>query len=560
MKLAEAGLNYLKRGVSLIPFKRDKNGACIKTWTPYQKQHPSKEDVMAWFQQRFSHEFIALVTGNISNLTVVDCDSQQAYDMVQESMPDGFITPICKSPHGYHIYFQHTPGLQSKRYTQDVDVKTDGGLIIAPPSENGNGLAYKWLPGLSFDKLDPAPMPKPLYSLLLSFNSSSYIGGVVGGDVCKSEEYGVSTSVYNGNKCTQYFIEGRRDQDLFHIANCLLKGRCEKDMALEVVKIIAKNCNPPLDEKEAEIKFKSADSRQTGRERNLAAEIREWVLSTNGNFLSTNIYTDLQLSTRDERKNVSIALKRLESDQIIEKSGSRNGEFRLRDQDCAPVDWLNADCSFRDLWLPLSLGEVCGVQPGNVLIFAGSKDAGKTAFLMNAAKENRHRYKTHYINSEMSINEWKMRVTKFDDITPEIFNRNVFLYNKSTDLHQYIKPGEENLNIIDYLEAPDEVWKIGPMIKKIYDALKGAICIIGIQKKIGQDLGRGAEFSMEKARLYVSLEYGKAKIVSCKNFKDNEVIKGNPRGYTCQYKLVNGCKILKQPPGWTSPVDKPKGD
>jgi hypothetical protein len=106
------------------------------------------------------------------------------------------------------------------------------------------------------------------------------------------------------------------------------------------------------------------------------------------------------------------------------------------------------------------------------------------------------------------------------------------------------------------LEAPDEVWKIGPMIKKIHQSLNGAICVIGIQKKIGQDLGRGAEFSMEKARLYVSLDFGKAKIISCKNFKENEIISGNPRGYSCTYKLVNGCKILKQQPGWTSPVDK----
>jgi hypothetical protein len=108
------------------------------------------------------------------------------------------------------------------------------------------------------------------------------------------------------------------------------------------------------------------------------------------------------------------------------------------------------------------------------------------------------------------------------------------------------------------LEAPEEAYRIGPMIKRIHDRLDGSICVIGLQKKIGQDLGRGAEFSMEKARLYVSMDFGSAKIVSCKNFKENQVIEGNPRGYTTKYKLVNGCKIVKTPPGWTSPVEKEK--
>jgi hypothetical protein len=205
------------------------------------------------------------------------------------------------------------------------------------------------------------------------------------------------------------------------------------------------------------------------------------------------------------------------------------------------------------------LGDITGVQPGNILIFAGEKDAGKTAFLMNIAKENRSKYKVHYFNSEMGKQEFKLRASGFDDISINQWN-NFYLYSRSGNFHQVLKRGEGNLNIIDYLEAPEEAFRIGPMIKRIHDSLDGALCIMGLQKKIGQDLGRGAEFSMEKARLYVSLNYGRAKIISCKNFKQNELITGNPRGYTCTYKLVNGCKILKQPPGWTSPVDKPKGD
>ena len=176
---------------------------------------------------------------------------------------------------------------------------------------------------------------------------------------------------------------------------------------------------------------------------------------------------------------------------------------------------------------------------------------------MNIAKENRHKYKVHYFNSEMGPAEFKLRASLFDDIHVSQWN-NIDVYERNKDFHDVVKPGEGNLNIIDYLEAPDEVWKIGSWIQKIHAKLKGAVCVIALQKKIGSDLGRGAEFSMEKARLYVSLEYGKAKIISCKNFLPTSPI-GNPRGQQCFYKLVNGAKIIKDRQlGWHRPPEKEK--
>jgi hypothetical protein len=558
MNLVEAGLFYLRRGIPVFPFRRDKERACVK-WEHYNTSYPSEEDVRMWFTKRFNHEFIALVTGKISNIMVVDLDSQEAYDKIQDFLPEGLITPIAKTKRGYHIYFEYRHGLVTKPdYMKDVDVRTDGGCIIAPPSANGDGVEYKWLLGLSIDKIAPAPMPSMLFDTLLqciSVSSSLYTSN--------SNEHandgGLTTNDNNDYKGLQYFTEGRRDHDVFHVANCLHKGRCENDIAWEVIKLVAKNCDPPFSEKEAEIKFKSASSRQNVRDRNLAAEIRDWVLTTNGVFLTTNAYNELHLTTREERKNVAVILKRMKDDGIIEKAGNRNGEWRLVDQSCSPMDWINASCEYLPLWMPLNLGEICGVQPGNILVFAGAKDSGKTAWLLNMAKENRHDYKIHYFNSEMGPAEFKLRASKFDDVAVAQW-RDVNVYERSENFQDVIKPGAGNLNIIDFLEVVDEFWKVAATLQKIHQKLDGALCVVALQKNTGMDLGRGGAFSLEKARLYVSLDYQKAKIISCKNFKENEIIAGNPRGYTCTYKLVNGCKILKQPPGWTSPVDKPKGE
>jgi hypothetical protein len=508
------------------------------------------DDTKKWFTSRFKNEFIAIVTGQISNLLVVDCDTEEAYEKIQEFIPEYLVTPTAKSPHGFHLYFKHRSGLINRaNYMPGIDIRTDGGCIIAPPSKNGDGLSYQWMPGLSILEVEPAAMPDYLYDTLLQYINNSIYNNA-NGIPNKNTKPQTDTTTTNDHK---FFVEGRRDQDIFHAANCLVKGRCERNFSYEILKILGKNCEPPFDEKEIETKLKSAEGRQNVRERNLAAEIREWVATTNGYFSTTNGHNELHLTTKDEKKNFNMVMLRLVADGIIEKSGTRNGEYRLIDHDCKPEDWLNTKCDYMDIWLPLGLGEICGVLPGNIMVFAGSKDAGKTAFLLNIAKENRHRYKINYINSEMGNEEFHSRIKLFDDITPEQFSRNFYLYNKSSNFHDYVKPGKENLNIIDYLEAPDKLWEIGSFIRKIHDKLNGSLCVIGIQKKIGQDLGRGAEFSMEKARLYISLEYGKAKIISCKNFKDNELIRGNPRGYTTNYKVVNGSRIMKVQPGWTSP-------
>ena len=93
------------------------------------------------------------------------------------------------------------------------------------------------------------------------------------------------------------------------------------------------------------------------------------------------------------------------------------------------------------------------------------------------------------------------------------------------------------------------------MLSNIHKKLNGAVAIIAIQKAKGADLGHGAGFSMEKARLYVALDYQKAKIISCKNFKPTSPV-GNPRGMEYRFKLIDGCRYMQGTPrGWHVPVD-----
>jgi hypothetical protein len=101
-----------------------------------------------------------------------------------------------------------------------------------------------------------------------------------------------------------------------------------------------------------------------------------------------------------------------------------------------------------------------------------------------------------------------------------------------------IKP--DAINIIDFLEVHDEFWKVGGMLKEIYDKLNNGIAIVAIQKDKKKDYGRGATMGLEKPRLYLTLNPGQAKIEKAKNWADP--LK-NPNGLMLDFKLHQGCEF-----------------
>jgi hypothetical protein len=538
-------LKYLRMGFSVIPCRRDKK-SLIK-WEPYQLQKPTQDEIRKWWTEHPDAN-IAIVCGAVSGIDVLDCDSQEAYDNVNEFyLSDTFQTPTSKTPNGRHLYFKHRSGLTNKvRAIKGTDIRTHGGYVLAPPSKNGSDTPYYWFDGLKPDQIPFAEWPDELFATLQAVAAVQRAPKAPTPDVAPEDEP------------HELFTEGRRDNDLFHVANLLTKGGAEENVKRHVLGLLARSCRPPFPPDEIDAKIKSALQRRASRERNLTNEVKDWVLGTSGDFSIDQCRRDLDIKGKEENTSLRQILVRLANENVIERGSKKNGIYRLVEDQCKVMDWINVDCEYKNLWLPLELGQVCGVQPGNILVFAGAKDSGKTAFLMNIAKENRYDYKVHYFNSEMGPAEFKMRAFLFGE--PLSTWKDIRVYERSENFHDVIQPGEGNLNIIDFLEVHDEFWKIGTLLQKIHQKLNGALCVVGLQKNPGVDFGRGGAFSIEKARLYISLDYGKAKITSCKNFKPNDLIAGNPRGYTCTYKLINGCDIRKQPPGWASEIKTPKAE
>jgi hypothetical protein len=136
----------------------------------------------------------------------------------------------------------------------------------------------------------------------------------------------------------------------------------------------------------------------------------------------------------------------------------------------------------------------------------------------------------------MGALEMQSRLGHFD-IPTEQWNFKV--YERSSNFADVIKP--DAINIIDYLEMHTDLYQMGARMREIFEALKEGVAIIAIQKKAGQDIGYGGNFSLEKARLYISLDRGKMKIVKAKNWKDPQY---NPNGLQCDFSLAAGCKFF----------------
>jgi hypothetical protein len=264
-----------------------------------------------------------------------------------------------------------------------------------------------------------------------------------------------------------------------------------------------------------------------------------------GEFSVRDLDYEMGFVEPKEKQKRTRILEKFVAEKILSREGKRRGVYRPYKADLAPIDYINADDSFLDLWLPLGLHQMVGIMSGNVVIFSGEPNAGKSSLALNIIKANMHKFNVHYFNSEMGGGELKKRLLKFDDISLSNWKFNA--YSRDADFEDVVFTGEKSLNIIDFLEIHDDFYLVGDKIKKIHSALNGGVAIICIQKNKGSEMGVGGNRTMEKARLVVNVEYGKLKITKAKNFKSPDL---NPNGLMCDFKLFNGCKLSMIGPDW----------
>jgi hypothetical protein len=331
----------------------------------------------------------------------------------------------------------------------------------------------------------------------------------------------------------------------------MLKGGESDERILTIISIINKNYNSLYTAEQLGEEILTARDvlNQTdgwAKRRNVQQEIENLIdFRGSGTFTITDVYVDLKMDTKEDKAACRMALSRLVARQKIEKiETGKTGTYRLVKKLAEMTRFVNGDGRKFPVKLPVDLGLMCNIHPKNIIVVAGSKSAGKTAMLMEIASLNQHNLPVVYLNSDMGDEEYTDRMKKKGFTCQEDIKFET--YNRSSDFHDLITP-EKKIFIIDFLEVHENFFEIGKPIKQIWDRLKDGIAIIAIQMKSGGTIGRGGDFSKEKARLYLTMDY--MADFRCTNMRIEEAksptaaYPDGVRGWSRKVKIVDGCKF-----------------
>jgi hypothetical protein len=167
----EAALRYLSHGWSVIPVRGGEKRPLIR-WQPYQKKRPTIDQVTGWFADH-PEANIGIVTGALSGLVVLDVDPAHGGDeslIALENRYGGLPDTVEAQTGGggRHLYFRHPGGTVHNKVglAPGIDLRGDGGLIVAPPSLHPSGRRYAWEVSHHPDDVPLAAMPAWLLELV----------------------------------------------------------------------------------------------------------------------------------------------------------------------------------------------------------------------------------------------------------------------------------------------------------------------------------------------------------------------------------------------------------
>lgn len=239
-------LSYAAMGWKVIPIHNPTADGCScgrdcgspgkhpRTQNGVKDATADSEQIAAW-SEKWPGSNLAVATGSDSGIVVLDVDRDKGgldslYEQVKEHGPFDTLTAITGGG-GRHYLFQH-PGGRVKNAVDlwpGVDVRADGGYIVAPPSEHVSGERYEW------ENLSVSI--KPLPDWLLS-------------QLPRASERRVSRDalVVEGR-----IKAGRRNDTLTRMAGAMRRvGFCRAAMTAALHEENEIRCKPPLSEEEVE--------------------------------------------------------------------------------------------------------------------------------------------------------------------------------------------------------------------------------------------------------------------------------------------------------------------
>jgi hypothetical protein len=482
---------------------------------------------------------------------------------------------------GIHIWFKakdirNTTALAG---FPGLDVRGVGGYVVAPPSIHRSGKEYAWI-----DQSPIADAPEWLVKLCVNNHHSNT-------SVLQIKENWITQAMPG-------VTEGQRDAVCTRLAGYFLT-KMPPDIVREVLYPFADRCTPPLAHADVDkcVDSVSRKERTKGEDPNtgdkdiyhycpptepaiseryksvtesvtnltdgqqpmkslqsqgienvtkeqpsvtesLAKRIEDWVKDSSGWFSYDDIDKEFGIHADNDKLNRRVIIKRLKDANVIEQHIKNNKLYRYINTSVRLIDFKSGNkVTPIQLKYPFGIEYYFNTYPGNIIVVAGSPDAGKTAFLLNLIRMNQFDFSIYYQSSEMGKDELQNRLLNFEGI--DVQDWNFTAEERSSNFADVIRPN--CVNIIDYMELSGDFYMVAEYLRQIHDKLDGGIAIVALQKDPKAPQGRGGTFGLEKPRLYLNMDSGQILIRKAKNWTHPEQ---NPNGLILNYKIVGGCKFI----------------
>ena len=248
----EEALFLATKGIAVFPVHTIERGYCacgdrtcsnvgkhprIKNWVNMASVSP--DTIRTWWG-KWPNDNIGIATGSKSKVDVLDVDprhggveSLQILEKEFGSLP--LSVRSITGGGGFHIYFsrlEHIKRISNSvgKLGRGLDVRGDGGFVVAPPSLHKSGQSYTWCEGQSLREKAPEPLPSWLAEKL-----TSKLKKVPGTQSLSSQQ----------------FPEGERNNTLTSLAGTMRNRNLAKEsIVAALLNENAEKCNPPLDKEE----------------------------------------------------------------------------------------------------------------------------------------------------------------------------------------------------------------------------------------------------------------------------------------------------------------------
>jgi len=237
--VTEAIDDYTAHGWSIIPIRSGDKRPLVR-WEEFQYRRPRVEEVHAWFSG-WPEAGIGIVTGAVSGLVVLDIDSRHGGEGSLERLEQQHdrlpATVECRSGGGgRHLYFAHPGALLRNKVglAPGVDLRGDGGYVVAPPSLHASGVRYAWVGDRRPETVDLAPLPD--WVLRPAIEQPGRLGHPI---------------AHWRRLVREGVREGERNNTIASLAGHLLRHRVDAPVVMEVLLCWNRvRCQPPLVDEE----------------------------------------------------------------------------------------------------------------------------------------------------------------------------------------------------------------------------------------------------------------------------------------------------------------------